>query len=301
LKGIFQTSFCQRAKIKNVVDRERERWAELANAALERHGHESRIDHRSHAERGIDRDPQRHLGPAAVGYERRTGEKSRKRLDYEAEAAEHKESSELEHQSRQIEQSILDLTGDLDAARRELAERQRLASMSNQELSEYLKEIKIVLNRLPPSQPNRELVEIDAIEAHAKVYRQQLEKRFRQKHGERPDPERAGGWIARFLAKKKAEAWDEKHAQIDLLVEQRKEHLRSDAPDARDFRSRAWARAQQQYVEQHIAWEQDRERAMHAWERASEEFERRERERAEQARERDQEIERDNDNDFGFQ
>jgi len=122
-------------------------------------------------------------------------------------------------------------------------------------------EARAVLNRKAPPQPNQELVEINAINAHADGYRQQLDKQFREKHGERPDPERAGGWIARFAAKNKAEAWDKEHAQIDRQVEQRKEHLRSDAPEARQFRAQAWAQAQQQYGAQHTAWEQARERA----------------------------------------
>ena len=122
-------------------------------------------------------------------------------------------------------------------------------------------EARAVLNRKAPAQPNQELVEINAINAHADGYRQQLDKQFREQHGERPDPERAGGWIARFAAKNKAEVWDKEHAKIDRQVEQRKEHLRSDAPDARQFRAQAWAQAQQQYGAQHTAWEQARERA----------------------------------------
>ncbi|HBB7710989.1 TPA: relaxase/mobilization nuclease domain-containing protein [Escherichia coli] len=122
-------------------------------------------------------------------------------------------------------------------------------------------EARAVLNRKPPAEPNQELVEINAINAHADGYRQQLDKQFREKHGERPDPERAGGWIARFAAKSKAEAWDKEHAQIDRQVEQRKEHLRSDAPEARQFRAQAWAQAQQQYGAQHTAWEQARKQA----------------------------------------
>ena len=122
-------------------------------------------------------------------------------------------------------------------------------------------EARAVLNRKAPPQPNQELVEINAINAHADGYRQQLDKQFREKHGERPDPERAGGWIARFAAKSKAEAWDKEHAQIDRQVEQRKEHLRSDAPEARQFRAQAWAQAQQQYGAQYTAWEQARNQA----------------------------------------
>lgn len=56
-------------------------WAERANAALERAGHTQRIDHRSLEAQGIERLPTRHLGPAALGYERRTDEDSRRRLD----------------------------------------------------------------------------------------------------------------------------------------------------------------------------------------------------------------------------
>ena len=114
---------CQRAKIENMADRERARWGELANAALERHGHEARIDHRSHAERGIEAEPSQHLGPQAHGYERRTGQPSDKRIQQEREAVERlaraKALGELERQSRQSDRLILDLSGDLSAAKAE--------------------------------------------------------------------------------------------------------------------------------------------------------------------------------------
>jgi hypothetical protein len=42
----------------------REQWAHLANRHLERHGLEERIDHRSHAARGIDQEPTVHVGYA---------------------------------------------------------------------------------------------------------------------------------------------------------------------------------------------------------------------------------------------
>lgn len=41
----------------------REAWAVACNRALELHGHEARIDHRSLADQGVDRLPQIHLGP----------------------------------------------------------------------------------------------------------------------------------------------------------------------------------------------------------------------------------------------
>ena len=64
----------------------RERWAEMQNAALERAGERTRVDHRSLEAQGIDRMPTRHLGPAAVGFERRTGEPSERRKSWQIEA-----------------------------------------------------------------------------------------------------------------------------------------------------------------------------------------------------------------------
>lgn len=56
----------------------RERFAVLANERLAEAGLDARVDHRSLAEQGIDRAPTEHMGPAATGYERRTGERSRR-------------------------------------------------------------------------------------------------------------------------------------------------------------------------------------------------------------------------------
>lgn len=117
---------CQRAKIENMADRERPRWEQLANSALERHGHENRIDHRSHAERGIEAEPTRHLGPTAAGIERRTGEPSIKRLQQDQDIVERlaraKELGELERKSSQLDRSIIDLSGDIQRA---IADRDR--------------------------------------------------------------------------------------------------------------------------------------------------------------------------------
>ena len=48
----------------------RERWADHANRSLERIGRGERIDHRSFAARGIDREPEPKLGPKAARLER---------------------------------------------------------------------------------------------------------------------------------------------------------------------------------------------------------------------------------------
>jgi hypothetical protein len=53
------------------IEQLRERWAGLANHALERAGVAERIDHRSLEAQGIDRAPTTHLGPVASEMERR--------------------------------------------------------------------------------------------------------------------------------------------------------------------------------------------------------------------------------------
>jgi len=44
----------------------RERWANLQNYHLEKHGHSERVDHRSLKEQGEERDPEKHLGGAGI-------------------------------------------------------------------------------------------------------------------------------------------------------------------------------------------------------------------------------------------
>lgn len=53
------------------IEQLRERWADLANAALAQAGSAERIDHRSLAAQGIDREATTHLGPVASEMERR--------------------------------------------------------------------------------------------------------------------------------------------------------------------------------------------------------------------------------------
>ena len=45
---------------------QRERWAILQNAHLEKHGHTERVDHRSLKDQGIEQLPEKHLGGAGV-------------------------------------------------------------------------------------------------------------------------------------------------------------------------------------------------------------------------------------------
>ena len=109
------------------VDYWRSRFAELQNERLMEAGLSARVDHRSLKAQGEDREPTRHIGPSATGFERRTGQASRRRLAVEADIAERlqlaKEAGELARSGWLINQSIIALSDNLNEA---LAERDRL-------------------------------------------------------------------------------------------------------------------------------------------------------------------------------
>lgn len=71
----------------------RARWAEITNEELERSGHSQRIDHRSHADRGIELEPTKHVGVNAVGMDRR-GIEAERMAEYEQTRRENAEKIE---------------------------------------------------------------------------------------------------------------------------------------------------------------------------------------------------------------
>lgn len=105
------------------VDYWRSRYAELQNERLQDAGLSVRVDHRSLKAQGVDREPTKHLGVGAVGYERRTGQASRRRITHEAEISERlqlaKEAGEFSRAGAVLDQTILDLSGDLERAKAE--------------------------------------------------------------------------------------------------------------------------------------------------------------------------------------
>ena len=117
---------------KELVTEWRERWADMTNASLERHGHAERIDHRSHAARGIEATPSQHLGPTATAIERRTREPSSLRLQHAREAAERlanaRELGELERRSKGMDAALIVLSGDINAAKAERHRQEQQAS-----------------------------------------------------------------------------------------------------------------------------------------------------------------------------
>lgn len=56
-----------RMELRNEVIATRQRVAETINHHLELNGHSVRVDHRTLREQGVDRRPERHLGPARIG------------------------------------------------------------------------------------------------------------------------------------------------------------------------------------------------------------------------------------------
>jgi ATP-dependent exoDNAse (exonuclease V) alpha subunit len=132
LEGLGEKLDTEKAGRKRADDLDaiRSRWAEMTNERLQANGIAASVDHRSLEDQGIDRAPTRHLGVAATGFERRTGAKSRLRIAHEEEQVlqrmASKEVGELEHQAELLDRSIIDLTGDLQAAE---AERSKKAAL----------------------------------------------------------------------------------------------------------------------------------------------------------------------------
>lgn len=121
----------------------RQRWAEVQNQHLARHGHTARVDHRSLQARGLDRRPERHLGASRV--------RDLAPQEVVALLARRAAEGELERACRQVR--LLDRSGDVATAQAARTEQQRFAHMSSRELAQEIA-------RLRP-RPVRELVEDD--------------------------------------------------------------------------------------------------------------------------------------------
>ena len=117
----------------------RERWAGLMNEHLARHGHESRVDHHSLEDQGEERAPTKHLGPMLTAIERR-GIRTEVGWRLQEEATERlalaAELGRIERERESIERSIIDLSGDIAAARRDRdASPTRQLSLESQRLA----------------------------------------------------------------------------------------------------------------------------------------------------------------------
>jgi hypothetical protein len=99
----------------------RERWAKVQNAHLERHGLEARVDHRSLRDQGIERTAEPHFGPGRV--KRMTAAQD---VELAAVLERRAAEGEKERAAAELGKSIIDLSGDLGAAK---AERDRKQAM----------------------------------------------------------------------------------------------------------------------------------------------------------------------------
>lgn len=100
------------AELKAELLATRERWAAIQNAHLERHGHTTRVTHLSLKDQGIDREPERHLGPKAI--------KMLSQKDISALLERRAAEGEAERTQQSV--GLIDLSGDLAKAK---AEQQR--------------------------------------------------------------------------------------------------------------------------------------------------------------------------------
>lgn len=73
MRSLTDTGFGNKAREWNdekLLEHWRESWGHSVNQALERGGHPERVDHRSYADRGMDREPEPKQGPVATEMER---------------------------------------------------------------------------------------------------------------------------------------------------------------------------------------------------------------------------------------
>jgi ATP-dependent exoDNAse (exonuclease V) alpha subunit len=120
------------------LDAVRTRWAELTNERLRENGIEARVDHRSLKDQGIDREPTSHMGPAVAAMERR-GVKTEvgKRIEDEVadRLARARAEGDKERELGQANRSVIDLSGDLAAAKRDVAAAQLVGQAKTQLVS----------------------------------------------------------------------------------------------------------------------------------------------------------------------
>lgn len=254
----------------------RERWAELVNERLRENSIEARIDHRSHAERGIEAEPTKHLGPTATGFERRTGQPSDKRLEHEQAVTDRlaaaKAQGEADRELAGVNASILDLSMSLTAAlavrdqqRQAEAERRRQAEQEKADqvakekadqaepievVQERLKatvarmrQLDIVLKHRPPTEPNQELVELRAIDRYVQKFR------VREIEELGPQPEKAG------LFGLKAKAYSRDRADIERRAEKLEKEMKGNSAAAVEWRGKTWKSAEAAYGKEYDTWQ----------------------------------------------
>ena len=107
-----------RGELKDELLVTRQRWAEVQNEHLARHGHDVRVDHRSLNDQGIDRVPEKHLGGAGI--------RALAQLDIATLLERRAAEGEQERAQRAVS-SLIDVSGDLVAAKADRVSQQEAA------------------------------------------------------------------------------------------------------------------------------------------------------------------------------
>ncbi len=165
----------------------RERWAALVNQALERHGHEARVDHRSLEAQGIEAEPTKHLGPTATAMERRglrtdRGDLNRAALDLREVQSEAHQAAQL-HQGagQEAKAAAKAWRAEKEAEKRAQQERERQQEERRQEQERQEKE-------------RAERVAAEAEKRRQEELQQKLEERYKEYKAKRErEQDRDGG------------------------------------------------------------------------------------------------------------
>ena len=124
----------------------RQEWERIGNRALEQAGIEERIDCRSYADRGIDREATVHLGPVASGMER-GGEGSDLGDRNRAAQARNAEREEIAGERAAVSAEIIDLAAERERRARENELRGAIRSGSPPRILETLTERRSTFSR----------------------------------------------------------------------------------------------------------------------------------------------------------
>lgn len=120
---------CQRRKISNAAEHLRPLWEQMYNDALADIGVDRRVDHRSHAARGLDIEPTIHLGSAASDMERKAKARA------EAEGREYVPVTDRGRHNRAVQQrnaEVIGITSRLSEVERDMREAQLRRALFNQ-------------------------------------------------------------------------------------------------------------------------------------------------------------------------
>lgn len=223
---------------KVLVTEWRERYAQLQNERLREAGLSVQVDHRTLAEQGQDREPTRHLGPTATAIERRTGQPSRKRQDYQQEAREQLDRTRarqaLERQEKAVDQAIQETQQALVQAQKTKA-KPRLQDLP---LADQAKAWDAALHRTAAAR--QEKAHRVAVKAGERWSRR--DQALQRLCAQRPvEPE---GMLAMFKRKayqEAAQAWGQAQAKAQKLADQA-QGLHRRAADAIDH-AQGWAYA----------------------------------------------------------